>query len=51
MLENIYAQGFDEKQRYMEGAIWMGNRLHGEIKGLLVAIDYLVDELTVRWNQ
>lgn len=51
MLEQIYSQGFDEKQRYMEGAIWMGNRLSNEIKGMLIAVEYLVEELAQRWNQ
>lgn len=35
----------------MEGAIWMGNRLTNEIKGMLVAFEYLVEELTQRWYQ
>jgi hypothetical protein len=51
MLEQIYSQGFDEKQRYMEGAIWMGHRLQSEIKGMLIAIEYLAEELAQRWQQ
>jgi len=51
LLEQIYSQGFDEKQRYMEGAIWMGNRLNNEIRGLLVAVEYLVEEFMKRWSQ
>lgn len=35
----------------MEGAIWMGNRLSNEIKGMLIVIEYLVEELSQRWLQ
>jgi hypothetical protein len=35
MMQEIYAQGFDEKERYMEGALWMGKRVMKEIKILL----------------
>ena len=44
VLEELYSQGFEEKQKYMEGAIWMGTRFAAELEGLQGTLDYLIQE-------
>lgn len=49
-LEELNNSNFDteQKRRYMEGAVWMGQRLSNEIESLCNSLDYLLDEYNNR---
>ena len=47
-LQQLQAHGIDAKKNYMEGAIWMGNKIVKEIASLQQSLDFFIEEYKSR---
>lgn len=49
--ESVKTEGFDQKKKYMEGAVWMGKKLSNEIEQTCQSYEFLLMEYNQRQGQ
>ena len=47
-LNMLHKEGADTKQKYMEGAVWMGKKLSSEIEKVCQSFEFLLMEYNKR---